>query len=115
VAQLARRTLGDGSESPILELPVSWYLDDFPVLEYETGFQTGQPSTEDRLTRWCDMFDYAYEDPECTCYIHTLHPQVTGRVHHLLLYERLIEHPKSRDGVWFATLSQIRDAWVDDD
>jgi peptidoglycan/xylan/chitin deacetylase (PgdA/CDA1 family) len=104
-----------GAESPILELPVSWYLDDFPVLEYVTGFQTGQASTEDTLMRWRDMFDYAYEDPECTCYIHTVHPQVAGRVHHLLLYERLIEYMASHDGVWFVTLSEMSDAWVDHD
>lgn len=30
-------------------------------------------------------------------------------------YEKLIEHMAEKDGVWFATLDEIVDCWVDDE
>jgi peptidoglycan/xylan/chitin deacetylase (PgdA/CDA1 family) len=104
-----------GKASQVLEIPVSWYLDDFPPLAYVTGLQPGMQDTETIYRRWKDIFDYGYQRVEHPVYVSCVHPQVIGQAHHMLWYERLIEYIASKDGVWFATCDQIADAWVDDE
>ena len=41
----------------------------------------------------------------------TMHPQIIGRAHHMLVLERLLQHMTSFDDVWFASLSDVFDAW----
>ena len=102
-----------GSPSPILELPVSWYLDDFPAVEYIPGVNPGLGSTEVIFQRWKDHFDYAYANVPGGVMALTLHPQTVGRAHHMLMFERLMDHMAGHDGTWFATLSEIYDCWTD--
>jgi peptidoglycan/xylan/chitin deacetylase (PgdA/CDA1 family) len=104
-----------GPASKVLEIPVNWYLDDFPVFAYVTGVQTGQQDTETFVRRWKDIFDYGYERVDGACFASAVHPQVIGQAHHMLAFERLIDYMAGKDGVWFATCSEICDAWEDDD
>lgn len=104
-----------GHASHVLEIPVSWYLDDFPPLGYVTGGQSGQQDTDTIFKRWRDIFDYGYHRVENGVYTTCVHPQIIGQPHHMMWYERLIEHIASHDGVWFATLDEIADCWVTDD
>jgi peptidoglycan/xylan/chitin deacetylase (PgdA/CDA1 family) len=101
-----------GAPSPILELPVSWVLDDFPELESFKGSPLMQGS-DTVLARWKDSFDYAYEHCSGGLMTWTLHPQTIGRAHNLLMLERFVDHVVSHDGVWFPTLSEVVDAWTD--
>lgn len=103
-----------GPASSVLELPVSWYLDDFPALAY-TGNQEGMTDTDSVLRRWKDIFTYAYHNQENGLYAMALHPQIIGQAHHMLMLERLVEHIKGHDGVWFATCDEIARTWVDDE
>ena len=96
----------------MLELPVSWYLDDFPELENHSGSPHMQ-STDVLLQRWADSFDFAYERCPGGMLALTLHPQTIGRAQNLLMLERFLDHVASRPGVWFASLSQIHDCWND--
>ena len=98
-----------GPPSKILEIPVSWYLDDFPQVEYMTGRQEGMRPSGDIFDRWRAIFDYAVENEENACYVLTTHPQTIGRAHTIQMVEELIAHMKDR-GAWFATLSEICDA-----
>ncbi|PZE22160.1 polysaccharide deacetylase family protein [Paenibacillus xerothermodurans] len=101
-----------GTEYNVLEIPVSWYLDDFPQMEYLTGGQEGQRSTNDIFDRWASIYDYACNNEEGACYVLTTHPQTIGRAHTIQLLERLIQYMEQR-GAWFATLSEIYDAYED--
>jgi peptidoglycan/xylan/chitin deacetylase (PgdA/CDA1 family) len=103
-----------GKASHVLELPVNWYLDDFPPLAY-TGPQAGMQDTETILRRWRDIFDYAYDNVDNPVYATCVHPQIIGQAHHMMWYEKLIEHIAGKDGVWFATMADIAATWVDDD
>ena len=71
-----------GPPSPIIEIPVSWYLDDFPALEL---LPRGGPmgSTETLFARWKDHFDFAYERVPGGVFALTVHPQTIGRAHAL--------------------------------
>lgn len=108
----------DGSEigepSSLLEIPVSWYLDDFPAVEYIPGVNPGLGSAEVIYQRWKDHFDYAYQHVENGVIAFTVHPQSIGRAHHMLMFEKLIDYMAGHDGTWFATLSEIYDTWSED-
>jgi peptidoglycan/xylan/chitin deacetylase (PgdA/CDA1 family) len=101
-----------GPERAVLEIPVSWYLDDFPPLE-NLPRSVGMQSTDVVLRRWIDQFDFAYERCPAGVLALTVHPQTIGRAHHLLMLEKFLDHVMAHDGVWAATLSDIADCWAD--
>ncbi|HVB78422.1 MAG TPA: polysaccharide deacetylase [Candidatus Binataceae bacterium] len=100
-----------GASSKVLEIPVSWYLDDFPPEEYITGKQEGMNPASGIFDRWKAIFDYALEHETGACYVVTTHPQTMGRAHMISRLEGLIEYIADKGG-WFATLGEIRDATV---
>ena len=104
-----------GPASKVLEIPISWYLDDFPALANIGGVQEGLADTDVVFRRWRDIFDYAYERVDSPVYPMAVHPQIIGQAHHIMAYEKLVEHMMSKEGVWFATCQQIAEAWVDDE
>ncbi|NJC69888.1 polysaccharide deacetylase [Planosporangium thailandense] len=101
-----------GPPSKVLELPVSWTLDDFPELETFKGNALMQ-SAHVLLRRWIDAFDFAYDRCPGGMLAWILHPQTIGRPANLLMLERFLDHVLQHDGVWFATLSEIYDCWTD--
>lgn len=101
-----------GAPSALLEIPVSWYLDDFPALE-NLPRSVGMADTDGVLRRWIDLFDFAYERVPGGVFTLTVHPQTIGRGHHLLMFERFLEHVASHEGVWFASVSDIVSTWRD--
>jgi peptidoglycan/xylan/chitin deacetylase (PgdA/CDA1 family) len=94
--------------SGLIEIPVSWYLDDFPAAEFVWGVSEAMTWTGQIEDRWRDFFDYAAEQDDGGIYTLTIHPQVSARPHMFKLLERVIEHAKP-DGA-FMTLSEIADA-----
>jgi len=44
-------------------------------------------------------------------YILTMHPQVIGRGHRILMLERMIDYLRGHEGVTFKTMSQIATEW----
>ncbi len=102
-----------GDPSPILEIPVSWFLDDFPALELQPrGGVMG--STETLYQRWKDHFDFAHERVPDGVFTLTVHPQTIGRAHAFLMLERFVDYAVGHDDVWFAPLSDIAATWSDD-
>ncbi|WP_019120921.1 polysaccharide deacetylase family protein [Brevibacillus massiliensis] len=97
----------------IVEIPVSWYLDDFPQMEYLTGGQEGMRPTRDIFDRWASIFDYACDQLDGACYVLTTHPQTIGRAHTIQMLEKLIQYMESR-GAWFATLGEIYDNYYEE-
>ncbi|MCU1524187.1 MAG: polysaccharide deacetylase [Microbacteriaceae bacterium] len=102
-----------GTPAKFLELPVSWHLDDYPAIDHVPGVLAGLMATDGIFARWRDNFDYALENEPNGCFILTVHGMVTGRAHAIMMLDRFIEYMKEQDGVWFATLSEISDAWTD--
>lgn len=98
--------MANGQDTGLVELPVEWILDDWPL------FQLSWPSkhvairnADDVFSIWRDEFDGAYE--EGTVYVLTMHPQVIGHRYRMKMLDRLITHMKSKPGVWFATHEEI--------
>src|SRR5262249_16685711 len=83
-----------GRQTSLIELPVSWSLDDFPHFEYlwtATHLQQGLMRTEDVLANWVDDYRYMVLTAEWGVLTYTFHPQVIGRGHRMLMLEKLIE------------------------
>ena len=98
-----------GEPTRLIELPVSWSLDDFPHFEYlwtTTHLQEGLRRTEDVLANWLDDFRYMARTLEWGALILTFHPQVIGRGHRMLMLERLIEQLKGQ-GATFARMDTV--------
>ena len=100
-----------GETCGLVEIPVTWGLDDFPAFEYVSGRNTGlkAPSAVEEI--WRGDFDYAYEHCTGGIYNLTMHPQVIGRGHRMLLLERLLDHFGSYEDVVFETLGNYAGRW----
>jgi peptidoglycan-N-acetylglucosamine deacetylase len=99
-----------GQEIDLVELPVSWILDDFPHFEYvrlENRLSPGLSAPSKVEEIWRDDFEFMYREVEGGVLTLTMHPQVIGRGHRMLMLERLIEYYRGHEGVRFATLSDV--------
>jgi peptidoglycan/xylan/chitin deacetylase (PgdA/CDA1 family) len=103
-----------GAEVDLVELPVSWILDDFPHFEYlrlanRVYPGLSAPSKVEEI--WRGEFDYMYREVPGGVFTLTMHPQVIGRGHRMLMLERLVTYLAGHEGVRFATMSQAADAF----
>ncbi len=96
----------DGAATGVVELPVEWIMDDFVYFGMDRQTTLRPFTTPDEVfTIWRAEFDKAYE--EGTMFILTMHPHVIGHRSRIAMLERLIQHMKSKTGVWFATHEEI--------
>lgn len=103
-----------GKPVDLVELPVSWMLDDFLYFEYvalPNGYLPGGHSPRAVLQTWIDEFDYLYDKIGEGIFIPTMHPQVTGRGARMQLLEGLIRHISGKPGVTFGTCSDYVNKW----
>jgi peptidoglycan/xylan/chitin deacetylase (PgdA/CDA1 family) len=97
-----------GPASALVELPISWSLDDFPHFEYlvdRTGVRPGLQNASGVLENWFGDFDYMAREADWGVLTYTMHPYVIGRGHRLLMLEKLIAGLAGRGAV-FLTLEQ---------
>jgi peptidoglycan/xylan/chitin deacetylase (PgdA/CDA1 family) len=97
-----------GRPTSLVEMPVSWSLDDFPHFEYrrlENAIQPGLMNAGLVLENWVADFRYMTLTEEWGVLTYTFHPQVVGRGHRMLLLEGLIKQ-LTELGAQFARLDQ---------
>ena len=102
------RPMRFGSETDLWEMPVSWSLDDYPHFEYvrRTGvLQPGLASAGGVLANWLDDFRYLVGESERGVLTYTMHPEVIGRGHRMLMLESLVEGLKGL-GARFARMDE---------
>jgi peptidoglycan/xylan/chitin deacetylase (PgdA/CDA1 family) len=98
-----------GRPVDLVELPVSWILDDFPHFEYfrsARGRNDGLSAPSKVLEIWSGEFEFMYRDVPGGVFTLTMHPQVIGRGHRLLMLEELIRNIKAYDEVVFARMGE---------
>lgn len=98
--------LQNGEATGLVELPVDWVLDDAPLLG-PLGDRYSSP--RDVMQVWIDEFDMAWE--EGTMFLLTMHPHRIGHRSRIVALRGLIEHMKSKEGVWFGTHEEAA-RWV---
>ena len=103
-----------GKSIDVVEIPFTWGLDDFPAFEYVTsraGIQPGLSSPSAVYEIWAGDFDYLHDRLGKGVYTLTMHPQVIGRGHRLLMLERLVRHIRDHQGIEFVTMLEVASEW----
>jgi peptidoglycan/xylan/chitin deacetylase (PgdA/CDA1 family) len=90
--------LGDpyrnGEETALIEIPISWSLDDHPHFEYlrtPNGILPGLQSARAVMQNWHDEFVYMQKSTDWGILTYTMHPYVIGRGYRMLALEDLVE------------------------
>jgi len=94
-----------GEPCNICEMPVSWYMDDFPHAEF-VQYRTGMKPQSQIFEIWKGTFDYGVAHTENAMLDLAMHPQVVGRPHMIGMLEELIQHALAQ-GAWIAPLKDI--------
>jgi peptidoglycan/xylan/chitin deacetylase (PgdA/CDA1 family) len=82
-----------GCATRLIEMPVSWTLDDFPHFEFirtPTWILQGLMNARHVLQNWIDDFMYLREHLDWGIITYTFHPFVIGRGHRMMVLEHLI-------------------------
>jgi peptidoglycan/xylan/chitin deacetylase (PgdA/CDA1 family) len=102
-----------GRETDLIEMPITWALDDFPHFEYlrmPTSLQEGSMSARAVEQNWTDEFDYFVGSCDWGILTYTFHPFVIGRGHRMMMLERLIRHMAAQ-GAAFLSMERALDEW----
>lgn len=97
-----------GPAVDLVELPVSWVLDDFPHFEYVrlgNRLSPGLSAPSKVAEIWRGDFDFMYREVPGGVFNLTMHPQVIGRGHRMLMLDDLITYFQQHEGVRFTTLA----------
>lgn len=98
-----------GEATSLIEIPASWDLDDMEPMLYIKSFPNSQGYVSARQVEqmWRDQFDFVYREYDFAVFPMTVHPDVSGKAHAVLMHERLIDEFQSRPGVRFCTFEEI--------
>jgi peptidoglycan/xylan/chitin deacetylase (PgdA/CDA1 family) len=102
------KPFGFGAETALIEMPISWSLDDYPHFEFvrtPTTVLPGLQSARTVMETWRDEFSYMQRTVEWGVLTYTMHPYVIGRGYRMLALEDLVEK-LSREGAVFMTMEQ---------
>ena len=95
-----------GGDTPLVEMPIHWSLDDWPHFEFmrtEQAIQPGLMNARAVFENWLDEYTYMDAHYDWGVLTYTFHPHVIGRGHRMLALERFIEALAAR-GARFATM-----------
>ncbi|HEV7718121.1 MAG TPA: polysaccharide deacetylase [Arsenicitalea sp.] len=103
------KPLQRGTDSSLVEIPASWYLDDLPPMMFIKSSPNSHGFVNPRHLEeiWRDQFDWVYREMDRAVFTIAIHPDVSGRPQVLLMLERLIEHINSHAGVRWCTFEDI--------
>ena len=99
-----------GRETDLVEMPISWLLDDYPIFEFDQRTRTGMAPASCVEEIWREEFDYMVDHVPGGVYTLTMHPQVIGRGHRMLMLERLVRYMLERGAV-FRRMGDVAEAW----
>jgi peptidoglycan/xylan/chitin deacetylase (PgdA/CDA1 family) len=95
-----------GEETTLIEMPISWSLDDYPHFEFLRTPQTVLPGLQPAravMGNWLDEFRYMRKSVDWGILTYTMHPYVIGRGYRMLALEELVD-TLAREGAVFMTM-----------
>jgi peptidoglycan/xylan/chitin deacetylase (PgdA/CDA1 family) len=95
-----------GEETSLIEMPISWSLDDYPHFEYMRTAETVSPglhSAREVMASWFDEFRYMKKAVDHGILTFTMHPFVIGRGYRMLVFEELVGK-LAAEGAVFTTM-----------
>jgi peptidoglycan/xylan/chitin deacetylase (PgdA/CDA1 family) len=94
--------------SEIVELPISWVLDDAPHFWFDGASWNRKIATNDEVRSiWRSEFDGIRAMGGA--FVLTMHPQIIGRPGRLPLLEEIIGYVRSHRDVWMTTAHELAD------
>ena len=97
-----------GNETRLVEIPFSWYLDDWPAFTFSWDpYRYAFTAVDTIYQYWKRQFDYMHKRVKGGVYTLCTHPQVIGRAHLITMLEDLIRHMKKTNGVRFCQLQEV--------
>jgi peptidoglycan/xylan/chitin deacetylase (PgdA/CDA1 family) len=100
------KPFGFGEETALIEMPISWSLDDYPHFEFVRTVTTVLPGLHSARTvmeNWLDEFRYMQQTVDWGVLTYTMHPYVIGRGYRMLALEGLVKDLQ-RAGAVFMTM-----------
>ena len=95
-----------GEETALIEMPISWSLDDYPHFEFVRTPQTVLPGLQPAravMQSWLDEFRYMKKTVDWGVLTYTMHPFVIGRGYRMLALEELVD-TLAKEGAVFMTM-----------
>ncbi|HUG13953.1 MAG TPA: polysaccharide deacetylase [Thermomicrobiales bacterium] len=92
---------GPDAASTLVELPWTWTLDDAVYFAHPGVIR----HPRDVIDLWTDEFDAAWQ--LTGSFMLVCHPRYSGRPARVLALERLLDHIRQHDGVWFARCDEV--------
>jgi peptidoglycan/xylan/chitin deacetylase (PgdA/CDA1 family) len=102
-----------GQDTSLIELPVSWTLDDYPHFEFlrtKTSILPGLMNANSVLDNWINDYVYMQRFVDWGVLSYTFHPFVIGRGHRMLVLEKLLKTLRD-SGVEFCTMEAAAAAY----
>jgi peptidoglycan-N-acetylglucosamine deacetylase len=94
-----------GDETTLIEMPISWSLDDYPHFEFvrtQTTILAAMQPARAVMQNWLDEFLYMKKTVEWGVLTYTMHPYVIGRGHRMLAFEDLVDRLAKEGAVFMA-------------
>ena len=101
-----------GTEGPLIEVPVYWTLDDWPLFEPGDNGRDGMRPPSQVLEIWLAEPRYSHANAPGGLLTVTMHPECIGRGHRMAMLEQFIGECRKLDGVVFSRLDTYLEAWV---
>lgn len=101
-----------GQEGELVEVPISWTLDDWPHFEPSTGAVGPMSAPSKVLEIWLEELRFAWAADDGGVLTITMHPEAIGRGSRIRMLERFIAEAKTLDGVAFDRLDRVVTRWV---
>jgi len=95
-----------GEDTSLIEMPISWTLDDHPHFEYmrtPSFVMPGLRPAREVMDSWYDEFVYMQANEEWGVLTYTMHPYVIGRGFRMFSFEKLVDKLIA-DGAEFMTM-----------
>jgi len=95
-----------GKPTRLIEMPISYALDDFPHFEFlrtGTSLMPGLMNAGNVLENWINEFMYMKDNADWGVLSYTFHPYVIGRGHRMIVLDKLI-HTLADNGAAFMTM-----------
>jgi len=108
------RTIIDGQITDFIEIAPKWDLDDFVQFGY--NIFPAEPAGQDRISGIEHVYDNFRQEFDGyyrfgLCFVLLMHPQIIGKPGRIMMLERLLQHMKSHEDIWFATGEEIAAWW----
>lgn len=103
-----------GTPVDLVEIPVSWHLDDFPHFEFMAGshgYLQGGRAPSDVLETWTAELDYLCDRVGEGVLVITMHPQIIGRGSRMLLLEAFMERVARKPNAAFTRCDEYVARW----